>query len=272
MIKISSRDYLFDIVQKFDPIKKLFIYYCKQHDIKLLNQYYKVTQKHRAIANNILKNAFEEKDDKKHIDLIKESNKIYKERFPIDAVLTDELLELYEIQTILSKELKDNGIIGMTVNETFYICLVNLHFKEVKKQAIRLKKNFQIPEKRYWWIKVNALSFLNDWEGLEKFSKKEKVSPIGYVPFVEACLKKKPLENVEGGQDEDRKIEEAKKYIPLIKNPDVKVEYYVQLKMFKAAIECAMNAKSIDLLQYIYDKTNNSKTKDTILNVIKQLQ
>jgi hypothetical protein len=272
MMKKSSKEYLFDILTKYDSIRKLFVYYCKQQDQKLLNLYYNRTSKHRAIANIILKNSFEEKDDKKHVDLINQAKKIYEEKFQIDSILTNELTELYDIQKIVSKELNDDGIIGMTVNETFYVCLVNLHFKEVKRQAIRLKKTFEISEKRYWWIKINSLSFLKDWEGLEKFSKKEKVSPIGYVPFVEACLKRKNDLKVEGGENEDRNIEEALKYIPLITDTEIKVEYYVQLKMFKDAIECAVKDKNIELLQYIYDKTNNSKTKDTILNVIKQLQ
>lgn len=40
---------------------------------------------------------------------------------------------------------------------------------------------------RFWWIKVKALARSRNWPELEKFAKQKK-SPIGYEPFVDACL------------------------------------------------------------------------------------
>lgn len=41
---------------------------------------------------------------------------------------------------------------------------------------------------RYWWLKVNALAESSNWSELENFAKSKKTSPIGYRPFVEACV------------------------------------------------------------------------------------
>lgn len=41
---------------------------------------------------------------------------------------------------------------------------------------------------RYWLLKIRALAEAEFWQVLEAFAK-EKKSPVGYRPFVEACLK-----------------------------------------------------------------------------------
>ena len=41
---------------------------------------------------------------------------------------------------------------------------------------------------RYWLLKIRALAEAGFWQVLEAFAK-EKKSPVGYRPFVEACLK-----------------------------------------------------------------------------------
>lgn len=68
------------------------------------------------------------------------------------------------------------------------------------KQAEKLKNEYKMPDKRYWWIRIQELARTSRWDDLEKFSKSKK-SPIGYEPFVEVCLKY-----------DDK--EEAKKYLP----------------------------------------------------------
>ena len=44
--------------------------------------------------------------------------------------------------------------------------------------AAKLKKDFKVPDKRYWWIKVQALAGMRDWVKLKEFSQ-ERRSPIG---------------------------------------------------------------------------------------------
>jgi hypothetical protein len=54
-----------------------------------------------------------------------------------------------------------------------------------KEHAIKMKTYFDIPEKRYWRIKINALAHLGDWKSLYEFMNKKKESPVGYEPFIE---------------------------------------------------------------------------------------
>lgn len=72
------------------------------------------------------------------------------------------------------------------------------------RSAEKKRAEFKMPDKRYWWIRIQVLSETFQWDELEKFSKSKK-SPIGYEPFVEVCLKQ-------------HKVEEAKKYLSKCQN------------------------------------------------------
>jgi vacuolar protein sorting-associated protein 16 len=68
------------------------------------------------------------------------------------------------------------------------------------KQADKMRSEYKIPDRRYWWLRIQVLSDQFQWDELEKFSKSKK-SPIGYEPFVELCLAK-------------QNVVESKKYLP----------------------------------------------------------
>ncbi|CAB1327603.1 unnamed protein product [Coregonus sp. 'balchen'] len=67
---------------------------------------------------------------------------------------------------------------------------------------------------RYWWLKLTALAEKEDWEEMEKFAKSKK-SPIGYLPFVEVCVKR-------------HNKYEAKKYVSKV-TPEQKVKAHLAI-------------------------------------------
>lgn len=67
------------------------------------------------------------------------------------------------------------------------------------KTAEKIKNEYKVQDRRWWWLRIQVMSEHFQWEEIEKFSKSKK-SPIGYEPFVEVCLKK-------------NNVNEAKKYI-----------------------------------------------------------
>ena len=123
-----------------------------------------------------------------------------------------------------------------------------------------MKSEFNINDKRYWYTRVQAYSNTNNWKALEdlcfKSSTFRRAPPIGYEPFVEACIKK-------GNESE------ALKYIPYVKELEVKVDYYLSLMRFKEAIECSI--KDVEMLEYIKKKATNPKTIDSINKLISEL-
>lgn len=81
------------------------------------------------------------------------------------------------------------------------------------KQAEKLRSEYKLPDKHFWWVRIQILAEQFQWDELEKFSKFKK-SPIGYEPFVEVCLKQ-------------QRIDEAKKYLPKCRD-DKKVKWYIR--------------------------------------------
>lgn len=74
---------------------------------------------------------------------------------------------------------------GLSLHDTVKQLLLSGDLKSAEK----FKNEYKMPDKRYWWLRVEVYSELQQWDDLEKFSKLKK-SPIGYEPFAEACLKR----------------------------------------------------------------------------------
>merc|ERR1719238_2174342 len=106
-----------------------------------------------------------------------------------------------------------------------------------EKKAQKLKADFKVPDKRYWWLKLKALAASNQWRDLEKFSK-EKRPPIGYGPFVQICL--------DHNRDGD-----ARRYIERIDKPAQRAEFYLKMEDFEAAAQGAIAAKDTKLLHLL---------------------
>ena len=81
------------------------------------------------------------------------------------------------------------------------------------KQAEKMKNEYKVPDRRFWWLRIQVLAENFQWDELEKFSKLKK-SPIGYEPFVEVCLKQ-------------QNILEAKKYLTKCRD-DKKIKWYIR--------------------------------------------
>lgn len=90
------------------------------------------------------------------------------------TMATEEQLKLMENQVKLEEKFKQ-PFLGLSLQETMSKLLRD---KEVKL-AEGLKKDFKVPDRRYWLLKINILAEQKDWLELERFSKSKK-SPIGY--------------------------------------------------------------------------------------------
>ncbi|KAJ3004220.1 hypothetical protein NUW54_g4918 [Trametes sanguinea] len=57
------------------------------------------------------------------------------------------------------------------------------------KRADKIKSDFKVPDKRFWYVKLQALTAVRDFEGLEAFARSKR-SPIGYEVFVKHLVEK----------------------------------------------------------------------------------
>uniref|UniRef100_A0A3B4TJL1 Vacuolar protein sorting-associated protein 16 homolog n=1 Tax=Seriola dumerili TaxID=41447 RepID=A0A3B4TJL1_SERDU len=97
------------------------------------------------------------------------------------------------------------------------------------KQAEQLYRDFRVPDKRYWWLKLKSLAEKEEWEELEKFSKSKK-SPIGYLAFVDICMK-------------CNNKYEAKKYVSKV-TPEQKVKAHLAVSDLEGAADAAIERRN----------------------------
>ena len=99
-----------------------------------------------------------------------------------DAKATTEEVILIQKQALLRTKVPDLTV-GLNLNESISLLIQ----RTCHAEADMLKKDFKISDKKFWWLKVEALGITRNWSELEKFAKSKK-SPIGYRPFIEACI------------------------------------------------------------------------------------
>ncbi|KAG9293340.1 hypothetical protein G9A89_007586 [Geosiphon pyriformis] len=229
--------------------------FCKQQDLKLLKDFYYQDDRHVDRANITVLESYEQTDLHDRIDKLKVALKAYQDDkdHSFEAKAIEENIKLLQKQSQLEKEIVGQQFVGLSVSETVHKCIMS---KEPGK-ADKLKSDFKIPDKRFWWIKLKALVEMREWAELDKLAKSKK-SPIGYEPFVEECIK--AMQN-----------REAAKYI-LKCEPAVRPGLFIKMGDFKAAGQEALALKDIQLLREIRSKCTNHIIAQELDAYIAQLQ
>ncbi|KAL9655445.1 hypothetical protein ABK040_016858 [Willaertia magna] len=236
----------------FRVARNLLVTYCKEQDIDFLKMFYHALDKsNEAAAMQVFESFSKDMQDQKKLLLQAKDLFNKKKEYQVDSKVCEEQIKLLQLQKELDQQAGREIFVGLSLSDTIYQCIMN-----GIKAAKKLKNEFKVPDKRYWWIRIAALAKLGKWNKLEKFSKKK--SPIGFRPFVEACL------------NQGNTIE-ALKYIPKVTDSWEKVELYVELLRFKEAIEIAYQEKDVGMLRWIKSKSTNPKTKQTIDDLINKL-
>jgi hypothetical protein len=274
MMKNFDKKYMFEFLAEPDKelARKLFLSFCKYNEsFKRLEKFHVFMEDDLSSGMVNVKRAYsayaedEADSEDKYLHALQRAETFFA-RDKYETVNKDVTITQRSLLTLhkeLEQEISEEGVFtGKTLHDTLYEIMVSskLTDKQKKKTLKRVQAQFPVSEKRFWYVKVQALAHLDLWTKLEEFCFKsgKKTSPIGYEPFVDACLKK--------GQEK-----EAMKYIPHVKTLQVKVDYYISLLKFKEAIESARDAYSVPTLEYIRKKTTNTKTIDTIDKLIAQM-
>ncbi|KAG1346824.1 hypothetical protein COCNU_06G006530 [Cocos nucifera] len=165
------------------------------------------------------------------IRLIEQAQKLFSEtkEHTFESKAAEEHAKLLRLQHELEVSTKQAIFVGSSISDTIRTCIVLGNHRA----AMRVRAEFKVSEKRWYWLKAFALATVRDWDALEKFSK-EKRPPGGYKPFVEACI------------DADEKAE-ALKYIPKLAEPRERSEAFARIGMAKEAADAASQAKDSEL-------------------------
>ncbi|XP_062853841.1 vacuolar protein sorting-associated protein 16 homolog isoform X2 [Trichomycterus rosablanca] len=203
----------------------LYRQFCKHQEQDTLKDLFNQDDDHQELGNYYVKASYQEKRLEARISLLQSAVDEYnKAKNEFAAKATEEEMRLVRFQRKLEEE-KGECLLGFSLHDTISTLLsVGLH-----KHAEQIYKDFRVPDKRYWWLKLTALAEKQDWEELEKFAKSKK-SPIGYMPFVEVCVKR------------NNKFE-AKKYVSRV-TPEQKVKAHLAVGDLEGAADAAIERRN----------------------------
>jgi hypothetical protein len=167
---------------------KLLQVYAREQNKDMLRDFYYSDDRRVESAVLSLEEASEMKDQTSKITSVKAAQKFFSEDKDrsFEAKMMDESVRLLTFQQQLEKECNGKiSFFGQSINATIKACLLN----GLSKRADKIKTDFKVPDKRFWHLKLHALTAMKDFEGLEAFAKSKR-SPIGYEPFVRYLLDK----------------------------------------------------------------------------------
>ncbi|XP_077252312.1 vacuoleless1 (VCL1) [Tasmannia lanceolata] len=232
----------FGMIQARPLARELFIAYARCYRHEFLKDFFLSTGQLQDVAFLLWKESWEVGKNPMaskgsplygpRIKLIEQAQNLFSEtkEHTFESKAADEHAKLLRLQHELEVSTKHPIFVDSSISDTIRTCIVSGNHRA----AMKVKTEFRVSEKRWYWLKVLALATIRDWVELEKFSK-EKRPPIGYRPFVEACI------------DCDEKGE-ALKYIPKLADPRERAEAYARIGMAKEAADAASQAKDGELL------------------------
>ncbi|XP_050500351.1 vacuolar protein sorting-associated protein 16 homolog [Diabrotica virgifera virgifera] len=247
-------------IRNFPVAQSLYIKYCKEHNTQALNEIYIQEDDFSAQAETFILESLDDKKNHMKDALLTSAQEAYKKgRKDLYVAMCDESVKLIRFQREVEDKIPGakTKFIGKSVHDT---CKLLLEMKETKLVE-KFKNDFKIPEKRYWWVKINSLAKQKNWTELEKFSKIKK-SPIGYAPFVDVCL-------------EYDNRPEALKYLAKV-TEDIKVKYCIKTGCLEEAADIAFQQRDIQSLRYVQSKCSNqfpqNQLCERISSMIMQLE
>ncbi|CAI5530446.1 unnamed protein product, partial [Closterium sp. Naga37s-1] len=210
----APEEQVFELLKSHPTARSLFISYCKKSDIPLLMRFYERSSMHQCVAEQIVKQGVQEglnrwgaervreleaaaellsrtRDHGFQAKAVEDSVKLLRFQQQLEAAgvhlaaptTTATATGAGEGMGIGEEEGRRRSVVGASVNDTIAACLAAGNHREAQK----LKSEFKVPERRYYWLRLQALARLRDWEGLEKLFK-ERRPLVGLRAFVEACV------------------------------------------------------------------------------------
>ncbi|XP_044761312.1 vacuolar protein sorting-associated protein 16 homolog [Coccinella septempunctata] len=224
-------------IRAFPISQALYIKYCKKHNIQALNEIYIQEDDFASQAEMfILQSMDDEKSHMKDSFLSSAAEAYRKGRKDLYASMCEESLRLVRYQREIEDTLNSrNEFQGKSVHETFKLLLEKKEYKHAEK----LKNDFKMSDRRYFWLKIHHLAEIEDWVELEKFSKMKKGN-ASFAAYVDVCL-------------EFNNKNEALKYLPKVSD-SLKVKYYTKTGCLEEAAKIAYAQKDAQGLQYVQSK------------------
>ncbi|KAH7886829.1 Vps16, C-terminal region-domain-containing protein [Phlebopus sp. FC_14] len=205
--------------EQLAPASRLLQVYAREQNRDMLRDFYYSDDRRVESAVLALDEASQMTNQSAVVKSVKAAEKFFSEDKDrtFEAKMMDESGRLLVMQQQLEKDSDGKvNFFGQSVSETIRTCLMN----GMNKKADKVKAEFKVPDKRFWHLKLHALTALRDFVGLDAFARSKR-SPIGYEAFVRHL--------VEAGH-----LKEAAAYVMRCDGPK-RVDLYVLCEDWRSA-------------------------------------
>nr|GAT52933.1 vacuolar protein sorting vps16 [Mycena chlorophos] len=168
------------------PASRLLQVYAREQNRTMLRDYFYSDDRRVESAVLSLDEAATMQDPAARITAVKAAQKFFSEDKDrsFESKMMDESARLLTFQQQLEKESDGKvAFFGLSINETIRACVTN----GLSKRADKIKSDFKVADKRFWYVKLQALVDNGDFDGIDAFAKSKR-SPIGYEPFVHSLV------------------------------------------------------------------------------------
>ncbi|XP_048477907.1 vacuolar protein sorting-associated protein 16 homolog [Plutella xylostella] len=222
-------------IRSFPLAHALYIKYCGQHNREALRAIYVQEDDFPGQAATHIHDAIESSNPGSVEASLISARECYKKgKNDLGVSICEDSRKLCKQQSSL-QETYGASFVGLSLHDT----VKKLLEQGEVKLADKLRSEYKMPDRRYWWIRILSLAERGEWAELDRFSKSKK-SPVGYEPFVDACLK-------------HDKTDEALKYLPRCRD-EIKVKYYVKAGFYEEAAQVAFEQKDESALFFVQSK------------------
>jgi len=245
----------FHMIMRQDPVgSKLYTLYCKQYSPAGLADWLQQEDDYGSMARQTFIESYSvSRLETRLAGLVTAQEQFKRGREDFNQSMADETHRLLKYQAGLEEKL-GKPFTDLSLHDTLSMLLEQ---KEMKL-ADKLKSEFKISERKYFWLKVRAFGSSKQWGELSNLARGKK-SPIGFGPFIDQCLQ----------QGEKA---QAVKFLPLL-TMEERLNYTVKLDMLQEAADAAFSLRNLEALSALEVKAvNNFTLLETIAGYKMRLQ
>ncbi|XP_059140490.1 vacuolar protein sorting-associated protein 16 homolog [Physella acuta] len=237
--KMSNAGDFFMLIRTMPIACSLYIQYCRQQNLKQVEDLYYQEDNSLDEGNCKVIRSYHLEHVEERAKLLEDAtNCFYRCKNDFAAKQTEDQIKLLRLQRKIEDE-TGHSYADLSLQQTIHNLILNGNAQYVDK----LRKEFKVPDRRFWILKMNALAEINDWVEIDKMSRTKK-APVSMEMFVQVCMKK-------GNRTE------AEKYLSRVP-PELKVKCLILVGYYKKAAEVAIENKSEDDFDYVISRLGSA--------------
>ena len=262
MLKARQQKDFFALIRDRPLARQLYIAYCRQTDLNGLKAFYYFLQHPVDAANVAVLQAYSAPVYKDRVQLLRLALEFYEKdkSSSFMAKATEEQLRLLELEREQEMSTAAANPADSCVDEPLSYLLKLYILSGDKKKIGKLQKQFNVSDTRLWHSQVKAFASAGQWEELQRLAtESKKAPPIGFLPFVEACV-------------EQKEYTEAVKYIERLSEHRVQIEWLCAIGYWTEAADVAAKARDVEALQVIRQSCRNQQALTHISELMDKLR